>query len=88
MTCWTAAAANIRARQGQGQGQCELLDSSSSKIRARQGQGQGLYDLLDSSSSIAGHKQLLHTCHNVLAVRQLLQLVQEDGDASHQQLSL
>jgi len=86
VTCWTAAAANIRARQGQGQGQCELLDSSSSKIRARQ--GQGLYDLLDSSSSIAGHKQLLHTCHNVLAVRQLLQLVQEDGDASHQQLSL
>ncbi len=49
---------------------------------------QGQCDLLDSGSSIAGHKQLLYTCHDVLAICQLLQLVQEDGDASHQQLSL
>ena len=52
------------------------------------GARQGQCHLVDSSGSIASHKQLLHARHNVLAIRQLLQLVQEGGDASHQQLSL
>lgn len=43
--------------------------------------------LLDCSC-IASYQQLLNTRHNVLPIRQLLELVQVCCDASHQQLSL